>query len=284
MIKTLIKLSVGVVLISFVSTVRADSFLLPVKSAVCQNVAAGKSPSDTRFEAYDKAAFMAVKTSEYMQKNASGLDDHSYGVLAYKLADKALNDVSIITVRDDEERICLEFSGYLDTQKADAIRQEKAENTFAVQNVKKIAREVTALLPKSIEEDDGAIPLIYIKDVEFYNHETTSAYTAKLAQKLSFEPKVLVTESKELADYFIVPKLLQSKMEKIDGKNSRYSMSVAIELQKTNGIVVDTEQQNRYIIISEEQNRQDIAQKLMAKLLEDALEAMAGKLNTLLKY
>lgn len=73
-------------------------------------------------------------------------------------------------------------------------------------------------------------------------------------------------------------------MEKIGQDNSRFSMSVAVELHKTNGIVVDSEQQNRYIIISHEQDTQEIAQKLMIKLLEDALDAMSGKLNTLLKY
>ncbi len=284
MIKTLIKLSVGAMLISLVSAARADSFLLPVKSAVCQNIVADKSRSDIRFEAYDKAAYMAIKTSEYMQAKAKGLDDHNYAGLAYKLADSALNDVSIITTRDDDERICLELSGYLNTKTADEIIGEERVKEFKPQNVRDIAREVNILLPKPTEEEEGAIPLIYIKDAEFYNHTSTSAYTEKIAQKLSFEPKVLVTESKELADYFIVPKLIQAKMEKIGQDNSRFSMSVAVELHKTNGIVVDSEQQNRYIIISHEQDTQEIAQKLMIKLLEDALDAMSGKLNTLLKY
>lgn len=284
MIKTLTKLSVGAVLISFISPAWADSFLLPVKSSVCQNIIAEKSRSDIRFAAYDKAAFMAIKTSEYMQSKAKDFDDHSYGVLAYKLADGALNDVSLITTRDDDEKICLELSGYLDTKKADELINDKNKIIVTPQKVQKIANEVKALLPVSIEEDDGAIPLIYIKDVEFYNHTVTSAYTEKLAQKLSFEPKVLITENKELADYFIVPKLLQAKMEKIDQENSRFSMSVAIELHKTNGIVVDSEQKNRYIIVTHEQDTQEVAQKLMMKLLEDALDEMSGKLNTLLKY
>ena len=140
------------------------------------------------------------------------------------------------------------------------------------------------MLPESTEENETAIPLLYIKNAEFYNHTTTAAYTEKLAEKLSFEPRVLVTENEELADYFIVPKLLQAKLEKIDKDNSRFSMSAVVELQKAGGIVVDSEQQNRYIIISQEENTQEIAQKLMVKLFEDALEVMSGKLNTLLKY
>lgn len=284
MIKTLAKLSVGVVLINCVSTALADSFFMPVKSSVCQNVIPEKSRSDIRFNAYDKAAFIAVKKSEYMQKKAAGLNDHNYDVLSYKLADSALNDVSVITTRDDAEKICLELSGYLNTKKADAVLKEENTKETAPGNIQKIAREVNTLLPMSAEENDTAIPLLYIKNVEFYNHTTTAAYTEKLAQKLSFEPRVLVTENEELADYFIVPKLLQAKMEKIDEDNSRFSMSAVVELQKTGGIVVDSEQQNRYIIISKKEDTQEIAQKLMVKLLEDALDALSGKLNTLLKY
>ncbi|MCM1323495.1 MAG: hypothetical protein NC218_04975 [Acetobacter sp.] len=284
MVRKVIKLSVFVGLMSLISATKADSFLLPVKANVCTPISAEKARSDIRYQTYDKAAYVAVKSSSYMQKKANELDDHLYGLLAYRLADKVLNDVSVVTIRDDDEKICLELSGYLDTKKADEILKENKISGNTPQNVKKIAQEVNTILPKSIYETDETIPLIYIKDIEFYNNTSTSAYTRKIAQKLSFEPRVLVTENKELADYFIVPKLLQSKIEKIDSTHSRFSMSVEVELQKINGIVVGSEQQNRYIIISEEQDSQEIAQKLIIKLLDRALEAMTGKLNSLLKY
>lgn len=284
MVRKPIVLSALVMLVSFISIAKADGFLLPVKSSVCTDVSTGKSRSDIRFETYDKATFVAVKSSAYMKEKANLLEDYHYDVLAYQLADKALNDISLITIKDDEQKICLELSGFLDTQKADEIFLKKDTNSLKSQNVNKIAAEVNNLLPKSLHEKDSAIPLIYIKDLEFYNQTTSAAYTKKMSEQLSFEPRVLVTENKELADYYLIPKLVLSKSEKIDEKNSRFSMSVVVELQKTNGVTVGKEEQNRYIIISQEENIQKIAQKLLSKLLEDALSALSRQLNSLLQY
>lgn len=281
MVRKPILLSVLTVLISLIDTTKADSFLLPIKSSVCMDVTIGKTRSDIRFEAYDKAAFVAVKSSAYMKQKANTLEDHSYDVFAYRVADGALNDISLITLRDDEEKICLEFSGVLNTKRADEIFMNSDTTSIEPNSVRKIAHKVNSLLPKSLYETDSTIPLIYIKDVEFFNNTATPAYTTKIAQQLSFEPRVLVTENKELADYYIVPKVLLAKSEKIDDKHSRFSMSVTVELQKINGVVVDKEEQNRYIIISDEQNTQEIAQKLLIKLLEDAISAMSRQLNSL---
>lgn len=284
MVREPILLSALVMLVSFINTAEADSFLLPIKSSVCVDVTADNSRSDVRFAAYDKAAFVAVKSSAYIKQKANILDDHRYDILSYEIADKALNDISLITLKDDEEKICLELSGFLDTRKADEIFLKQENNSLQAQNISKIAAEVNNLLPKSLYETDSSIPLIYIKDLEFFNQSTSSAYTSKIAEQLSFEPRVLVTENEELADYYIVPKLLLSKSEKIDEKNSRFSMSVVVELQRTNGIIVDAKEKNRYIIISAEQNTQEIAQKLLLKLLEEAINTMRQQLNNLLQY
>lgn len=93
----------------------------------------------------------------------------------------------------------------------------------------------------------------------------------------------MVTEHEELADYWLAPKLIQSKVQKIDEENSRYNMSVVIELKDKQGDIVDSKQQNRYIIISNKENRQEIAQKLLIKLLEDGVSALSGRLNSMLK-
>lgn len=282
-LKKFIKLSVWVAVANVAIAVRADSFLLPVKSSVCTEITQDKTRSEIRYQTYDKAAFMAVKTSSYMQQHASKLDDHSYNLLSYKLVDKALNDVSLTTLKDDDEKICLEFTGNLDTQKADKLLASEGNKGFNPENVKEIAQEITANLPKSLYETNETIPLLYIKELEFNNHTTTNKYTDILTQKLSFEPRVLITESSDLADYFLVPKLLLAKVEKIDDENSKFSMSVCIELQNTAGVLIDSKQQNRYIIISNKKNIQEIAQKILIKLLEDATDNLTGQLNNLLK-
>ena len=133
-------------------------------------------------------------------------------------------------------------------------------------------------------ETDSTIPLLYVDDIEYYNGSASSAFTGKITEKLAFEPRILVTETRELADYFLKPRLLLSKIEPVNAETSRYSMSVVVELRKSDGSLVDSEEQNRYIIVNNNENMQETAQKLLTKLLEDALTALSGKLNSLLKY
>jgi len=128
-------------------------------------------------------------------------------------------------------------------------------------------------------KEDHIIPLIYIDNMEYYNNKTTNAYTQKIAEQLSLEPKLIVTEDKSLADYFLKPKLIQSKIEPINSENSRYSMSVVVELWAKGGILIEKEQQNRYIIIEHSQNPQKIAKKLLNKLLEEAISNFILKIK-----
>lgn len=132
--------------------------------------------------------------------------------------------------------------------------------------------------PNNIEQDH-IIPLVYVDNMEYYNHTKTSAYTKKIIEQLSLEPKLIVTEDKNMADYLLKPKLIQSKIEPLNRENSRYSMSVAIELWKKNGALVETEQQSRYIIIENNQNPQKIAKKLLTKLLEATINNFILKIK-----
>ncbi len=283
MATVLLKLSAWVLLLCSGSTARADSFLMPVQSSVCTNMTENSDRDDIRGQTYDKAVFQAIRSSAYIRAKAAAFDDHTYNLLAYRLADKALNDVTVKIVRDDEKKVCIKINANLDTEIADELIKNENRQALNPEKVKKIAHEINSSLPKSIFETDSTIPLLYIKDVEFYNNKTSSRYTADIARKLSFEPRVLITEHRELADYFLVPKLLLSKMEKIDDKNSKYSMSVVVELQNGRGETIETARQNRYIIVSNADNRQEIAHKLLLRLLEDAVTALSEHLNVLLK-
>lgn len=279
----LIKLSVLGMLINTISLARADSFFVDVRGTACTEINEEQTRAEIRYKAYDKAVLMAVKKCPEVKAIAQNMDDHSYNILAYRIADKALNDVTVITVQDDNEKICLEISGKLAKEQIAEIASIEKLPIFNEDKVEKIAQQVNTVLPKSMYETDSTLPLLYIKEMEYYNGKTTSTFTAKITEQLSFEPRVLVTESQELADYFIAPKLVLSKIEPINETNSRYSMSVMVELRKNDGTLVDSETQNRYIIISKEQNTQKIAHKLIEKLLEDSINALSGKLNSLLK-
>lgn len=136
-----------------------------------------------------------------------------------------------------------------------------------------------SLSEKETAPADHIIPLIYIDNIKFYNGSSSAAYTKKIAEQLAFEPKIIITEEEQMADYILIPKLLQSRIEPISAENSRYSMSIALELWSKGGILIDSIRQNRYIIIENMQNQQQIAQKLLIRLLTETVSVLSLKIK-----
>ena len=125
--------------------------------------------------------------------------------------------------------------------------------------------------PQYNSEDDHIIPLVYVKNLEYYNHRQTDIYTPQITEWLSFEPNMIITAKESMADYYLVPKLIKSKIEQINYEQSRFSMSVGLELWSKGGILINKERQNRYIIIENNEDTQQIAKKLLVKLLKEAV-------------
>ena len=280
--RNLIRLSALAMMMN-VSIVKADSLYIDVRGTACSEITNEQLRSEIRYKAYDKAVLMAVKGCDLVKELAGNINDHAYNVLAYRIGDKALNDVTVITLQDDNEKICLEISGKLEKAKIEEIISKEKIPEFNESKVKEIAEKINTSLPKSIYETDSTIPLVYIKDMEYYTGQTSSKFTKKITERLGFEPRVLITENKDLADYYIIPKLILSKLEPISETNSRYCISIVIELRRNDGTLIDSERQNRYIIINSGQDTQEIAQKLIEKLLEEGLNSLSSKLNNLIK-
>lgn len=132
---------------------------------------------------------------------------------------------------------------------------------------------------KTAAEQNNNISLIFIKNIEFYNNSSTSAYTKDIKAFLSLEPTVIISDDEKLADYFLIPYLQYSKIEPINQEKSRYSMSVTVKLQANSGIEVDSEQKMRFIIIDNTEDKQEIARKLMLKLIKEASTALIIRLK-----
>lgn len=264
-----------------VSIANEDSFLLNLQASACSLVEGHFSKQDARLNAYDKATLLAVKNSKYLQEKKLNLNDYDYDLLSYKIADRALNNVVILTTLDTKEKICLELKASLDKQKTDDILQEYGYKKLDDEKIKEITEEVNNTLPKSIYEAKDSLPLFYINDLEFYTSKTTDNYKTAILEELSFVPRVLVTDTKDLADYFIVPKLTQSSIDVIDEKNSRYSMSVKIEIRDKDNKLVLEDTKNRYTIIDNKEDKQNLAKKMLTRLLKESLKSLSNKLSVL---
>ena len=91
----------------------------------------------------------------------------------------------------------------------------------------------------------------------------------------------MVTDTKELADYIIAPKLTKSSIDVIDEKNSRYSMSVKIEIKNKENKIILEDTKNRYLIIDNNDDKQALAKKMLTRLLKENIKSLSNKLSVL---
>ena len=266
-------------LISIVS--KADSFFLPIKSDVCINNNDNEEKQDLIFKLNDKAALLAVKSSDYVKNKALSYNDYEYSLIAYKIVDNALNDTSHEITKENENKICLSFKASLDKQKADELFENFKKSNIDKTKIKEIANNINQTLPKSIYENNNRTPLIYIDDLEFYNNTKTQKYKDYIKEQLIFEPSILITEKKDLADFYLNSKVVKSSIDKIDEKNSKFSMAVELKINNSENKEVLKETKKRYIIIDNSLKNQEIAHKMLTKLLNEALASLKDKINLL---
>ena len=272
----------AVVLFMIISIVsKADSFFLPIKSDVCINNNNNEEKQDLIFKLNDKAALVAVKSSDYVKNKALSYNDYEYSLIAYKIVDNALNDTSYEITKENENKICLSFNASLDKQKTDRLFENYKKSNIDKTKIKEIANNINQTLPKSIYENNIRTPLIYIDDLEFYNNTKTPKYKDHIKEQLIFEPSILITEKKDLADFYLNPKVVKSSIDKIDEKNSKFSMAVELKINNSENKENLKETKKRYIIIDNSLKNQEIAHKMLIKLLNEALVSLKGKINLL---
>ena len=278
MLQSILKLSVLSMLLVFSTLTKADSFFLPVTSKVCA-IEQDKAKEDVVLGLHDKASFLAIKNSDFIKNKLKDVDDYYLSLISYKIADTSLQDI-VANQTNLDNRICINYKANLDIRQAEEIISSFNIKKINDEKIKDIAKEVLSM-PKSIYEANDSIPLIYVEDLEFYNQKTTSKYTQSIIEQLSFEPRILITENKTLSDFVLTPRLTKSTVDTIDEKNSRYSMSITIDVTNLEGKKVIMEEKNRYIIIDNNENMQSLANKMIAKLLYEAISSIKDRLSIL---
>ena len=113
------------------------------------------------------------------------------------------------------------------------------------------------------------LALVYVKDLQYFNGATSQKYAAHLKEKIDNNPYYYLTGDEELADYVILPKVLKAKVDALDASHKRLQMVVVLDIKGLEDGVVSVTQ-NRFLLFSEEENEQDIANRLIKKLLEAA--------------
>jgi len=267
MISQIIKLSVFSFLMIFSKTVNADSFFY-INSTVCEEITKNQTHLETLSKAIDYASFSAVKQHITSLDKYKNIDDYVFNNISYQISDNLLRDVSVITTKETGKEICIELNAKLEVNTFNLTMEQHDFKNIDKEKVKNIANVTKTIYP------EPKIPQIYIKDLEFYNNTKTNKYTQNISEQLYFNPNITVVTNMDNADYIIKPSLIKSSIDVIDNNNSKYSMSINIDVLDATKKIITSTQKNRYIIINNNDNKQLIADKLLKKLLKEAIDTL----------
>ena len=276
----------------------------------CERVKAHETKASIRLRATDKATFEAVRSLNDISSLQNTLDSHDLNVLVYDIVDNYVEDLGVQTTQQDEQKICVEITGYVQRDNVlasiaklkDAPDENAAqtpapepeptpqtqEATSLPQTSQNIATENTVLAPvenladdaqNTAIADDGQKKFLYIAPLEFYNNTQSAEYAKILNTVFEKNPYFVLTNNKNNADYIITSKVLRAKVDPINSNTNRMQMVIAVGAHLVGGDFSVTEHQNRFILFASSDDEQKVAAQLMQKLLTKAASLILKKVE-----
>ena len=267
MMPKFVKLSVFCFLAIIAKTANADSFF-DVKSQYCEKIVDNQTRSEVRMKAIDFASFSAVRKHFQSIPEYQNIEDYVFNNISYYISDNLLRDISVLTLEENDEKICIELTAKVHTQEFNLLIEKQNFKNIDEKKAKNIANHVKEIYPTTAQ------PQIFIEKLTFYNGTSTDKYIQNMSDYLSFNPNIVIITDKSAADYTLKAGLVKSTIDAIDDKNSKYSMSIKLDLIDKYNKIVMSQNKNRYIIIENKDNKQEIADKLLKKLLKEAIDTM----------
>ncbi len=271
------------ILVSFigVNSAYANQNVVEIFAQSCEKIMNGESKSSVRLRASDKATFLAVKKLEELKEEEKNLNDHDFNVMVYRFVDEYIEDLSIKTLQDDEEKVCVEARGKILIDSIDAVKSEFQKDDkpkeVEAQELKQIVENVQQEV-KIKPTNSESLALVHVKQLEYFNGSKSVKYANVLKKYIDNNPYFYLTEDEEVADYVVTPKVLKAKIDALDASNKRLHMALVLEITGLEKEVV-SEYQNRFVLFGAEEDNQQIASRLISKLVEQAGDGLVRKIE-----
>jgi len=243
-----------------------------IRANACEKLIDDESVAGARNRAIDKAVFLALKTSPQLQEDKNLLNDHDLNVMIYRLVDDYVQDLTSKVTKSEEDKVCVEISGFINPQSIELVREEFKPNRqyrdYNPDDVAQVAKDLEqnfTLKPQNLEN----LALVYVEPLVYFNGKSSVKHAAFLKDKIKDNPYYFLTEKKDLADYVITPKLLKAKVDSLDASHKRIQMVVTLEISGLKDDIVIVSQ-NRFLLYFAQDNQNDITTRLLQKLLEAA--------------
>ncbi len=117
-----------------------------VYALMCEDIHGEESKSEVRSRATDKACFKALEKIGELSEYRKKYDEHDYDVLIYHLVDNYLEDLTVRTINQNDNQVCVELTGYFDPKNIKIA-------------VSKLAERQEAQYPDTLEIEEEALSL-----------------------------------------------------------------------------------------------------------------------------
>lgn len=256
--------------------------VLNINGMACEETLNGESLAGARIRASDKAVFNGIKRHVALQPYFQELNDHDSNVFVYRLADEYIEDLSVRTMPSTAENVCVEIKGHLP-----AFAVKEAYDAFVSErsSFKETKPEVVEQIVEKVEQEIALTPdnpndlaLLYIDDLTFFDGTKSAKQSQILKQLYADNPYFYLTEDAEIADYVIHPKVLTAKVDKTGENQNRLHMVVILEVE---GLTAESsnEYQNRYVVFDDNEDKQNVAVRMLDKLMALAGQSLLEKIE-----
>lgn len=120
---------------------------------------------------------------------------------------------------------------------------------------------------------------VYVGPVEFNNNTHSSKPSQVLKDMFADTDGYRLVDNPQAAMYAFYPKVLKAKVDSLNSQTKRIQMVVSLQLQVKDSNVSYSEHQNRFVLFESGEKEQDIAQKLLHKLLRKAGRKLFDKVE-----
>lgn len=93
-----------------------DTESISLFATACEPVKAGEAKSSVRVRATDKASFKAVENIPELSDYRNSFSGHDFNVLVYYIVDNFMEDLTVRTTEQTEDKLCVEVNGYLNSE------------------------------------------------------------------------------------------------------------------------------------------------------------------------
>lgn len=263
-----------------------DDGVSSVYGLSCENIREGEAMSSARVRVTDKASFAAVQEVVGLKDFKKEVNDHDFNVLIYNIVDNYLEDMAVRTTSRDNEKICVEVTGYIQKnniiksinetlQKATAPDEEQEFESNP--NLEEIITDATQKSKDRVPDIKDIANKIYLSPTEFFDSSKTEAYTPILQQYFATVDLPFVQDISQ-ATYIISPKVLRAKVDPINKDTSRLQMVISMDMEIAGTEEKFTTHQNRFVLFTSSSGEQESARKLLEKLFAKAAGEISEKI------